>query len=46
MGEGVVVGDAEAGGAEGGVAGWCGALFPLFRMALVCRVILLCWGSS
>ena len=26
----VVVWGAEAGGAEGGVAGWCGALFPLF----------------
>ena len=28
----VVVGRAEAGGAEGGVAGWCCGLFPLFRV--------------
>ena len=42
----VVVGDAESGGAEGGVAGWCGGLFPLFRMVRVCWVVLLRWGSS
>ena len=42
----VIVGGAEAGGAEGGVAGWCGGLFPLFQLARVCRVILLRWGSS
>ena len=42
----VVIGGTEAGGAEGGVAGWCGGLFPLFRMTRVCRVILLRWGSS
>ena len=41
----VVVGGAEAGGAEGGVAGWCVGLFQLFRMALVCRVILFRLGS-
>ena len=42
----VVVGGAEGGGAEGGVAGWCVGLFPLFRTARVCPVILLRWGSS
>ena len=44
-GGGVVVGGAEAGGAEGSVAGWCGGLFSLFPMARICRVILLRWGS-
>ena len=42
----VVVWGAEAGGAEGGVAGWCGNLFPLFRVVRVCWVVLLRWGSS
>ena len=42
----VVVGGAEAGGAEGGIAGWCGCLFPLFRMVRVCWVVLRCWGWS
>ena len=37
---------AEARGAEGGVAGWCGPLFEPFRMAQVCWVILLRWGLS
>ena len=35
----VVVGGAEAGGAEGGVAGRCGGLFPLFRVVQVCWVV-------
>ena len=42
----VVIGGAQAGGAEGGVVGWCGGLFPLLRMARICRLILLNWGSS
>ena len=41
----VVVGDAEAGGAEGGVAVWWVGLCPLFRMVEVCRVIVPRWGS-
>ena len=45
-GGGVVMGVAEAGSAERGVAGWCGDLFPLFRKVWVCRVFLLRWGSS
>ena len=45
-GEEVVVGFADAGGAEGGVAGWCGGLFPLFWLVWVCSVVLLRWGSS
>ena len=31
----VVVWGAEAGGAEGGVAGWCAGLFPLLRAVRV-----------
>ena len=42
----VVVWGAEVGGTEGGVAGWCGGLFPLFRVVPVCWVVLLRWGSS
>ena len=42
----VVVWGAEASGAEGGVAGWCGGLFPLFRVVWVCWVVLLRWGSA
>ena len=42
----VVVGGAEAGGAEGGVAVGCGGLFSLFRVVPVCLVILLCWDAS
>ena len=42
----VVVWGAEASGAEGGVAGWCGGLFPLLRVVQVGCVVLLCWGSS
>ena len=45
-GWGVVVGGAEASGAEGGVAGWCGGLFPLFRGVPVCWLVLLRWGPS
>ena len=44
-GGGVVVGAAEAGGAEGVVAVWCGGLFPLLRMVQVRRVVLLRWHS-
>ena len=43
--EAVVLG-AEAGGAEGGVAGWCAGLFPSFRVVRVRWVVVLCWGSS
>ena len=43
-GGGVVVGVAEAGGAEGGFVGWCGGLFPLFRVVRVCWVVPLRWG--
>ena len=43
-GRGVVVWGAEAGSAEGGVAGWCGGLFPLLRVVRVCWVVLLRWG--
>ena len=42
----VVVWGAEAGGAEGGVAGWCSGLFPLLRAVRVCLVVLLRWGPS
>ena len=42
----VVVWGAEAGGAEGGVAGWCGGLFPLLRAVRVCWVVRLRWGPS
>ena len=42
----VVVEGTEAGGAEGGVAGWCGGLFPLFRVVWVSCVVLLRWDSS
>ena len=42
----VVVWGAETGGAEGGVAGWCGGLFPFFRVVRVRWVVPLCWGSS
>ena len=42
----VVVWGAEAGGAEGGVAGWCGGLFPLLRVVWVRWVVPLCWGPS
>ena len=42
----VVVWGAEAGGAEGDVAGWCGGLFRLLRVVRVCPVVLLRWGSS
>ena len=42
----VVVWGAEAGGAEGGVAGWCGGLFPLLRAVRVRGVVLLRWGPS
>ena len=45
-GGGVVVWGAEAGGAEGSVAGWCGGLFPLLRAVRVCWVVLLCWGPG
>ena len=42
----VVVWGAEAGGAEGGVTGWCGGLFLLLRVVPVRWVVLLRWGSS
>ena len=42
----VVVWGAEAGGAEGGVAGWCGGLFSLLRVVRVRWVVLLRWGLS
>ena len=42
----VVVWGAEDGGAEGHVAGWCGALFPLFWVVRVRWVVPVCWGSS
>ena len=42
----VVVWGAEAGGVEGGVAGWCGGLFPLLRVVRVCWVVPLRWGPS
>ena len=45
-GGGVVVWDAEDGGAEGGVAGCCGGLFPLLRAVRVRWVVLLRWGPS
>ena len=35
-GGGVVVSGAQAGGAEGGVAVWCGGLFPLLWGVRVC----------
>ena len=42
----VVVEGAEAGSAEGGVAGCCGGLFRLFRVVRVCWVDPLQWGPS
>ena len=42
----VVVWGAEAGGAEGGVGGWCGGLFQLLPVVRVRWVVLLRWGSS
>ena len=42
----VVVWGAEAGGAEGGVAGWCGGLSPLLWVVRVRSVVVLRWGSS
>ena len=42
----VVVWGAEAGSAEGGVAGCCSGLFPLLRAVRVRWVVLLCWGPS
>ena len=42
----VVVWGAEAGSAEGGVAGWCGGLFPLLRVVRVRGVVPLRWGPS
>ena len=42
----VVVSGAEAIGAERGVAGWCGGLFPLLRVVRVRWVVLLRWGLS
>ena len=42
----VVVWGAEAGSAEGGVAGWCAGLFPLLRAVRVCWVVLLRSGPS
>ena len=42
----VVVWGAEAGDAEGGVAGWCARLFPLFPVVQVRWVVVLRWGLS
>ena len=42
----VVLWGAEAGGAKGGVAGWCGGLFPLLRVVRVCWVVPLRGGPS
>ena len=42
----VVVWGAEASGAEGGVGGWCGGLFPPLRAVRVRWVVCLCWGPS
>ena len=42
----VVLGGAEDGSAEGGVAGWGGRLFALFWVVRVCWVVPLRWGSS
>ena len=42
----VVVWGAEAGGAEGSVAVWCGGLFPLLRAVRVRWVARLRWGPS
>ena len=42
----VVVWSAEAGGAEGGVAGWCDGLFPLLWVVRVPWLVLHRWGSS
>ena len=42
----VVVWGAEAGSVEGGVAGWCGGLFPLLRVVQVRWVVLLRWHQS
>ena len=46
LGGEVVVRSAEAGGAEGGVAGWCGGLLKLLRAVRVRWVVLLCRGPS
>ena len=35
---------AEASSAEGGVAGWCGGLFPPLQAVWVCCVVLFRWG--
>ena len=40
----VVVWGAEAGGTDGGVAGWCCGLFSLFRVVGVCWVVLFTLG--
>ena len=37
---------AEAGGAEDGVAGWCGGLFPMLRAVRVRWVVRLRWDPS
>ena len=42
----VVVWGAEAGGAEGGVVGWCGDLFSLLQAVRVRWVVRLRWGPS
>ena len=42
----VFVWGAEAGGAEGHVAGWCGGLFRLFRVVRVRWLVVLRYGSS
>ena len=42
----IVVWAAEAGGAEGGVAGRCGGLFLLLQVVRVRWVVLLRWGPS
>ena len=42
----VVVWGAEAGSVKGGVAGWCGDLFPSFWVVRVRWVVPLCSASS
>ena len=42
----VVVWGAEADGSEGGAAGWCSGLFPLFGVIWVRLVVVLRWGSA